>query len=250
MTVLQNILQKILTKGTFLSEESVFVLKTELRDVRTYGSILRALAAGNTTMKDLASKLSMDGRMLSSYLNTLQALHQVQREVSLNERAPEKSRKGRYRIADNFLNFWFRFVEPYVTLVELNAGGELLKQKIKPQLNTYMGGIFENICQQYVLYCGQEIGLPLVKRVGRIWDKDFDIDVAAENLEGGYMFGECKWGNLSVNALLPKLQERAGKTGLSLAGARYLLFTSQKVTGESSGSSNFYRVGVKELFPD
>ncbi|HEY9870533.1 MAG TPA: ATP-binding protein, partial [Candidatus Obscuribacterales bacterium] len=72
MSLPQNILENLLAKGTFLNEEATFLLKTELRDTRMYTSILRAIAAGNTSLKDLASKLGMEGRALSPYLSNLQ----------------------------------------------------------------------------------------------------------------------------------------------------------------------------------
>ncbi len=226
----ENLVNKFLSKGTFLSEEANFLLRTELRDPRTYSSILRAIAAGNTTTKDLCSKLSLEARALSPYLKNLQELHEIQRDVSLNERAPEKSRKGRYRIQDNYLNFWFRFVDPYITLLELDEGEELFHQKITPQLSTYMGAIFEVVCQQYLLLYGSEIHLPFPKRVGKIWESQFDIDAVSENLDDTYCFGECKWSQIgNPNELFYKLKERAIKTGLYNDDSKLLLFSSEDI---------------------
>jgi len=100
-------------------------------------SLLRVLAAGNTTMKDIASKMMMDTRAVSTYLTNLQLLYLVRRDVSLNEPAPEKSRKIRYTIQDPFLNFWFRFVKPNITALETHRGKQLFEHIIQPQFNTY-----------------------------------------------------------------------------------------------------------------
>jgi AAA+ ATPase superfamily predicted ATPase len=227
ITFEENLQRKILRKGTFLSEEASFLLKTELRDTKTYTSILRAVAGGNTTLKDLTTKMNMDARAIATYLGNLQTLHLIQREVSLAERAPEKSRKGRYTIQDNFLNFWFRFVEPNITFLEINQGPQLFSGTIEPQLSTYMGGIFETICQQYVLHFGREVGLPIPRRIGRLWDKDFDIDVVAENADGSYTFGECKWSTSPVDkGVARQLAERAEKSGLHARKTFFVLFSS------------------------
>lgn len=192
-TLEQNILHRLLQKGTFLSEESAFLLRSELRDVQMYASMLKGIAGGNTTVKDISSKTAIDGKTLSFYLSNLQALNLVSRQVSMFEPAPEKSRKGRYSIADNFLNFWFRFVEPHISMIELNQGKQLYQFKIQPGLSTYMGPRFETICRQYVQLYGSEIGLPPALRVGSAWEKDYDLDVVAENIDGTFTLGECKW---------------------------------------------------------
>lgn len=247
----ENLQTKILQKGTFLSEEAEFLLKTELRDTKTYASLLRVVAAGNTTMKDITSKMNMDARAISTYLANLQTLHIIQRDVSLNEPAPEKSRKGRYTIQDNFLNFWFRFVEPNITYLETHRGQYLYESIIQPQLSTYMGGIFERICQQYVLYYGQEIGLPIPRSIGRVWDKDYDLDVVAEAIYGSYIFGECKWSNKPVNpTIIHLLQERAEKSGLNTQEAQYVLFSSGGFQSKPQIDEALRLVTTKELFKE
>jgi|GEM_PF-6462045 len=86
-----------------------------------------------------------------------------------------------------------------------------------------MGKIFENICQQFILYYGQEIKLPLAKRIGQIWEKDFDIDVAAENIDGSYTFAECKWSNGRFSEkIAAQLQERI-ETLRSPPSQKYLI---------------------------
>ena len=230
LSLTKNIQQKILRKGAFLSEEVDFVLQTELRDVKIYASLLRLIAQGNTTMKDIASKSTLDARAISTYLSNLQALYLIKREVSIAERAPEKSRKGRYLIQDNFLNFWFRFIDPNITLLEINQGPALFKEIIQPQLNTYMGKIFENICQQFILYYGRELNLPLVKRIGQIWEKDFDIDVIAENIDGSFTFGECKWSTTPLRKqIVMTLVERISKLQIPAKKSHLVFFTKSSL---------------------
>lgn len=245
----ENLQTQILQKGQFLTVEAEFLLKTELRDTKTYASLLRAIAAGNTTMKDITSKMDMDARAISTYLSNLQVLLLIQREVSLAERAPEKSRKGRYTIQDNFLNFWFRFVEPNITQLEVHQGKQLYKNTIQPQMSAYMGRVFEDICQQYVLYYGQEIGLPSPRRIGRVWDKDYDLDVVAEALDGSYLFGECKWSGKPVDpGIVHLLKERAEKSGLNTQKAQYALFSSGGFQSKDTQDKVVKLVSTKELF--
>lgn len=245
----ENLLRHILRKETFLGEEAEFLLKSELRNVKSYTTILKVIAAGNTTMKDIASKSGHTATSITSYINNLNTLHMVEREVSLSERAPEKSRKGRYYLQDNFLNFWFRFVEPEMTMIGLDRGEELYRQKIEPHLPAYMGRVFEKVCQEYVLYYGQEIGLPLPRRIGRIWDKDYDLDVVAEGIEENYLFGECKWSTKPVDpAIAVLLQERALQSGLSTDKAVYALFSSGGFKSDSRAPDATRLITLADLF--
>lgn len=245
----ENVQTHILQKGQFLSVEAEFLLKTELRDTKTYASLLRAIAAGNTTMKDISSKMDMDARAISTYLANLQVLLLIQREVSLAERAPEKSRKGQYTIQDNFLNFWFRFVEPNITQLEIHQGRRLYQNIIQPQMSTYMGRVFEAICQQYVLHYGEEIGLPIPRCIGRVWDKDYDLDVVAEGIDGTYVFGECKWSGKPVDTSIAHLlRERAEKSGLDTEKAQYALFSSGGFQLKASIDKDLKLVSAQILF--
>jgi uncharacterized protein len=249
MSFAENLQTKVLRKGTFLSEESEFLLKTELRDTRIYASLLRAIASGNTTMKDLASKLNIDARAISTYLSNLQALHLVKREVSLTERAPEKSRKGHYIIADNFLNFWHRFVEPNVTYLETQRGEYLYENIIHPQISSYMGFIFEAICQQYILYYGQEVGIPIPKQVGRAWHKDYDLDIVAKMIDGSYLFGESKWSNKPIDdSNMHLLKQRAQKSNLNIQSAHYVLFSAGGFKHKILKDKNIKFITGQELF--
>lgn len=56
--------------------------------------------------------------MLAEYLKTLINLDILEREVPVTEENPEKSKKGLYKIKDNFILFWFRFVFPNLNYIE------------------------------------------------------------------------------------------------------------------------------------
>jgi uncharacterized protein len=245
----ENLIRYVLRKDTFLGEEAEFLLKTELRDIKSYTSILKAIAAGNTTLKDLTSKVSHTATSISSYLSNLQMLHLVNREVSLAERAPEKSKKGRYTIQDNFLNFWFRFVEPNMTLVEFGQEKALYQEKIQPALSQYMGRVFEDICQQYVLLYGQEAGLPIARRIGKVWSRDYDLDVVAEGIDGSFLFGECKWSSKPVDpGIAHLLIERAEKSGLNSQNAAYAVFSSSGFLSNGKPNKAVKRFSIEDLF--
>jgi AAA+ ATPase superfamily predicted ATPase len=63
-------------------------------------------------MNDIVQRTGIERGPASKYLSVLQDLRLIEREIPVTEKYPEKSRKGIYRLSDNFFRFWFRFVLP------------------------------------------------------------------------------------------------------------------------------------------
>ena len=47
--------------------------------------------------------------------------------------------------------FWYRFVSPNISGIVRGIGSIIYEKQVKPQLNHYMGLVFEEICRQYLL---------------------------------------------------------------------------------------------------
>jgi AAA+ ATPase superfamily predicted ATPase len=102
-----NIRERILRPNNLLYLEPSFLVYEELREPRNYLGILRAIAQGNRQMHAIAAASGVPRSNLPRYLETLRDLHLVERQVPVTERHPERSRRGLYRLADNYLNFFF-----------------------------------------------------------------------------------------------------------------------------------------------
>ncbi len=95
--------------------------------------------------------------------------------------------------------FWYRFVPKYRMNIEANMGQMILQERILPELNHYIGPIFEEVCKQYMIRKNQAYALafPFYK-MGRWWGthpltkEQLEIDIVAEGEDQAYM-GECKW---------------------------------------------------------
>ncbi|NPV53974.1 MAG: ATP-binding protein [Firmicutes bacterium] len=190
----QNILDNVLSKEAFLYNEVRFTLMQELRDVRVYFSILKAIAHGKTKLNEiyLDSGLS-DRNVISRYIATLVGLGVIRREFPVTEKHPEKSRKGIYRISDYFIRFWFRFVLPNLSLLEEGCPELVLQRKIIPEFATFVGPVFEDVCREVLMRANILGRLPFVfDRIGRWWDSREEVDIVAIG-PNVVIFGECKW---------------------------------------------------------
>ncbi len=210
-----NLLRELLNVQGYLYEEPRFLLRMELRDVRVYASMLGAIASGCTRLNEIAQRVGVPVHTASKYLSVLQELALIVREVPFTARAPQRSKRGRYRILDPFLRFWYRFVYPHASLIEAGQGRLVYERFIAPQLDTYMGSIFEEVVRTYLeRYAARELGLPPVVRTGRIWSGDFDVDLVAEHVDGSWTIGECKWARRPVGVrVLTVLLQRHKRLG-------------------------------------
>jgi len=193
-SLLDNIEHRILNPASYLYMEPQFLLREELQEPRNYFAILQSVAQGKTRLNQIVQATGMERGPVSRYLSVLQELHLVERRVPATEKRPDKSRRGIYRIRDPFLAFWFRFVTPYVSILE---GGRVdyVVQRLETELSIFIGPVFEDICREWVMRQSVAENLPFVpERVGAWWDRSEEIDVVAINdLEKTVLVGECKW---------------------------------------------------------
>ncbi len=231
----ENLLQEMLQTQGYLYEEPRFLLRMELRDPRVYAAVLSAIASGCTKLNEIAQRIGLTAPVTSKYLGVLQELGLVAREVPFTARAPQRSKKGRYRIVDPYLRFWFRFVHPHASLIESGKGNLVYERFIAPHIREYMGTLFEQVALRYITrYAEEELEIPPVLRAGREWRGDFEIDVIATHSDGSWSFGECKWTRRPVGVkvfrtLLQKVQRFFAET-YSPKKARYFIFSGDGFT--------------------
>ncbi len=231
-TLEQHIKDELLTPQGYLFDEVNFLLRTELREPRTYASLLHAIAGGATRLNEISQRVGLDATNVNKYLSVLRELRLVKRETPVTDRAPQKSKKGLYKIADNYVKFWFRFVLPNRSLIESGNADLVYKEIIAPNLPHYMGEIFENICRQYIsLYWTEKLKVA-PKQVGAHWARSIEIDVLTENIDESHSFGECKWWNAPVGEnVLNHLVEKTKKVPDRWnRNPRYLLFSASGFT--------------------
>ena len=205
LSLKDNLLQNILKTTSYLFEEPDFLLRTELRETAVYNSILEAMAMGNAKINDISSQIHEENTKTVKYISVLNQLRIVQREVPATEDI-HKSKKSIYSFKDNFFRFWYSFVFPHKQEIEL-LGAELTYSYVENGLSSYMGLIFEKMCQDYLLRCIRSRKIDFIpEHMGKWWGanpyrkdekgrpKQDDIDILMYNKEC-CLLGECKFTN-------------------------------------------------------
>ena len=224
LSIENNIADKIIKKGSYLNEEPSNLLKAELREPNVYNSILSAIATGRNRVQEMADYLHEENTKVSKYLTILQTMRLVEKVVPCGEGA--NSRKGIYRLTDNFFRFWFRFEFTNNAYYEM-LGAKAASKEIMDGLSDYMGEAFEGICKEYFIRRAKKGDLPFVPhKMGKWWGNNpytkeqDDVDLLMLDKTGKKgIFVECKYTNSKMphkeyddlkNAMLafPDLEEK------------------------------------------
>ncbi|MEG1167114.1 MAG: ATP-binding protein [Gordonibacter sp.] len=234
--VLDAIQANVLNRNSFLYDEANFLLQKEVGEVGTYFSLIKAIAAGNRKLGAMASVLEVKQTSLSKYLKTLVDLDILEREVPATELRPEKSKKGLYRIKDNYLLFWFRYVFPNLGLLE-SGHSDVVMSRIRANfIDGHVGYVYESVCCEKVWEAAAKGRWPFTPaKVGRWWGiRDVEIDLVAVDASGeGIVFGECKFwkGPVGVN-VLRDLERKAAVVPHKAEQIGYALFSIEGFTDE------------------
>lgn len=199
LSISQNIIDKIVSKGQLLYEEAEFLLKQEFREPGNYFLILKAISYGKTKFSDIINFTNLDKTVCSKYLDNLITIKAVTKNypVTLDK---EKSRDTKYYISDNYLKFWFSMIYPNRHLIE---EGKFNFNIIKEKFNFHTSFVFENICIEYM------ISKFKFNKIGKWWRKDKEIDIVLLN-DNEIIFAECKWQyNVDAEKIFNQLKEKS-----------------------------------------
>ncbi len=204
----------VLNRSGYLYDEPYFLLQQEVSEVGSYFSIIKAIAAGNTKLSSIAGVLEVKSTSLTKYLKTLIDLDILEREVPVTEDSPEKSKKGLYKIKDNYLRFWFAFVYPNMSFIE-SGHGRIVMDKIRKNLvRNHIAFVYEDICRERMWEINAEGVWPFYfSKLGRYWDSKEEIDIAAIDPDGkNLILGECKYWQEPVGVSVLRELEAKAKT--------------------------------------
>ena len=196
----------VFSKNGFLYEEPNFLLKSESLTAVNYFSIIKTIADGNHKLGKIASALGQESSSLTPYLSTLSELGFIEKRTPITEKNPEKSRKGLYFIADNFLRFWFCYVYPYKGELELDNMQIVLDEIHKDFKEKFVAFAYEDICKDiFAKLCSNNAISFVPSRIGSYWLNDYDgdteIDVMSVDHQNKQVFaGECKYHTKPVDA--------------------------------------------------
>ncbi|MEI9903568.1 MAG: ATP-binding protein [Asticcacaulis sp.] len=227
-----NIVELLLSPYGRLVDEPAHTLAHDLRDVKVYASILRAIANGCRESGEIRSFImgAQTGMSISPYLEKLSAMRLIAGARAFD--ADPKARYMRFSICDPLTRFWNLFVQPNRLVIDQGGGAALFETTIKRQLGDYMVLGFEAICRDHAATYGDELFGARFEAVGQAWGDGYNLAIAGRLVGQRPLFGACAWQTRAVgDAGFAYLEQQARLSGLwpedggALSPPAYVVFS-------------------------
>lgn len=208
-SVRQAIDMHILSTLGILYEEPQRLFKDDIKDSVKVSTIMSIVGSGVNRLSEIASRLGEPATNLSRPLAKLVDLGYLEKETPFGE-SPKNSKKNLYRIADPFLSFYYKFVVPNRSFIELERRGPI-DLSMENGFSGHVGYWWEHLCREAIT--GNTINGVLYGEARRWWGKvkiddeweDVELDLVAESLDQKtILIGECKWTTGENGRLLTK----------------------------------------------
>ena len=141
LTAEQNIQNLAFRKGGLLVEEFDRIF-SDLFSKRAplYKQIVSRLADGDATLDQISSSVRLEkGGTLSEYLKDLVETGYVSQDHTWNLKEKMQSNLCKFRLKDNYLRFYLKYIEPHRAQIEKN------RKVVLPGWSAIMGLSFENL---------------------------------------------------------------------------------------------------------
>jgi uncharacterized protein len=229
----RTLIDRILTRGRPLYDDPLHLLRTGegVRSPGSYLSVLWAIARGDTRFSEIANRTNLRGQPLTERLSRLQELDYIEFKTPSDPK--DLSRRGTYRITDPYFRFWFRYVFPNRSRLELGRVEEVAAE-IEGDLDSQLGHVFEDCCRVWLgRYAPRELTGPL-DGLGAWWTRggEVEVDVAGHHHGRYTLLGSVKWSATVGVRVLDQLAEARDLLGARAARARLVLFARRGFTPE------------------
>lgn len=194
-----------------LHQEPATLLLDDLRDTTQAASILSVVGQGAHRVSEIAGRLEKPATSLARPLALLVELGLVRRETPFGVN-PKDSKRALYQLADPFLQFWFRFVEPHRSRLAAGHVDDVWTD-IQKRWAQHVAATWEDLARQSVpaLRCHGYTWQSASRWWGAGRDKTpMEIDVVAESTNGkAVLLGEVRWSDGSTKDEVSALASRA-----------------------------------------
>lgn len=227
----------VLNPDSYLYDEVMASLQSEVTDIGSYASILGSIASGHRKLQDMADDLGLKQTGLTNYLKVLMDTGLVERDVPVTDDDPFRSKKGLYRIADRMTAFWFRYVYPHSDLLGRGEKEKIMNIVRRDLPFDTMRSAYVEICTEKAWDMASEGSWDLIPdRIGGYWGKDVSADIVGIDYGAeAILVGTCVCSESPAGPeVLEDLRDVGGRL-MSVTGAgraEYVVFSISGFEGE------------------
>ena len=194
------VIKHILDRNGVLHEEPVRLFLDDSRDTVQMSTLITIISSGVHRLSEIASRIGKPATHLNRPLQRLIDLGYLKREIPYGT-SPRKAKRTLYKVTDPFIHFYFRYVVPDKTSLELGLAEMIFNEVVVPGFTEYCSGFWEDICRASIPLLFRD---KLFSPGSRWWsgsrpENQTEIDIVSSSKDGSEMIvAEVKWAT-SVN---------------------------------------------------
>ncbi len=234
----ENIINLFFKTNGYLYDETRNLLTQEFSDIAIVNNIIEQIASGENTLNKISEKVHESQQNVSYSLDKLISVGLIEKKKCITEE--KNNKKTQYVLKDNMFKFWYKFIPSATSVIEMGQGELYYNKAVKPYLHSFMGPIFENMCQYYTLkqgisgkygcfitsvgtWWGQE---RIKDEYGNIKTQSTDIDVVAiSDIDKIAIIGECKFKNEKIDKNIYEILINKSDLITKYKVTKYILFS-------------------------
>lgn len=192
----ENVINLILNKNGSLRYEAERLLHQELRELSSYNTILFSIAKGNNKLNDIYNDTNFSRAKILVYIKNLMDFDIVEKVVSFDSGGWDNAKKGIYRISNNFINFYFTFIYPNLSKLEVISGDDFYDRYIRDRLKPFMKKTFVKVSYEYIMLLNMMNKMPIkITKMGTWIGKKGTIDIVCQNSIRENIIASCYFGD-------------------------------------------------------
>ena len=190
----ENIIEQFYSVGGYFTEEQVkTVITNDRQDPALYNTIISAVATGHTKNSEIATYIGSDD--VTYPLKILVGAELLEKRMS---------KKPYYVLNDSMIQFWFKYVNRAISLINAGSGEVYYRSNVKENLHDFMGKVFEKMAKEYLMMNAGNKGLPILTEItdyqafvidSEKKQRQIEIDLLGKNDKNVMLVGECKFKN-------------------------------------------------------
>ncbi len=207
----QNINDLFFKKDSLFLDEFTKVFNVHFKEPRVYLKIIQELNHHTLSLEEVAKKLKMSSSGgVKTYLENLELAEFIQ-TCQVYDKPSTKYHK--YRISDEFLWFYIKYILSNIKTIQAGGGVSLLKNKIIPQWDGWFGLAFEKYCVNNAILLAKSAGFAdKVESFGpyyRKGDSGVQIDLIYKRTDQVITVCEIKYKSTTIKTdIIPELNQK------------------------------------------
>ena len=200
----QNINDLFFKSSGLLFNDFEKIFYSQFREHQQYEKIVQSLELKALSSDELSKKLKFSsGGGFKYYLENLELAGFIKSYTPFDKKLSSKLKK--YRISDDYLRFYFKYVQPYKKQIQNQKNSSnFFANHVKASWQKWSGFAFENYCLKNAMLLAEKMGFadqvnsfgPIFQRQNADTESGFQIDLAY--LRNDHIITICEIKNLGT----------------------------------------------------